>query len=326
MKRGEEFTARNARARLRAGANPRFAGVGRPRTRPGESAARCYIGPMNAIRNPLICSIAALVAAAAAACTSAPARTYGEKLEGGRYTRDGVELPHSRWVPLRGALSGAAAMFTYQTGVGDIELSGADGDDAAIEVLVFETAPNDADLQIKNGRIEVTTKSRVPAGLAHVRGKLPSRAALQLAAQNGLIDVKNFKTAGDIQLGTTGGEIRAASLHCGQLNISTVSGAATARACEARGGRVATDRGPLQWIECHYLGDLVLRSVSAPVEIHKGDYTILRVETADANITFANCRIVSAEASTASGNISARGAQFTKTPRLQSARGAITQE
>lgn len=259
------------------------------------------------------------------ACGAPLERSYGERLDGDRYSIDGVPLPHARWVQLaaRNGDAAAAGEFRFRTEVGSVELAADDAGETALELLIFESTPGDADVSLKNGEIVITTKSRGPVGRGQLRGKLPKNTSLQLATRDGALSVAGFESLGDLRLSSASGAIRVEQLRCSLLQITSVDGAMNVRAARARAGEFHNDRGTTDLIDCIFHGVVSARTVGGAVSLHGGDYTSVSVDAVDANITFENCKIVTANANTGSGDIITIGAVFANPPRLTSARGAV---
>ena len=101
----------------------------------------------------------------------------------GVYSRDGVDLPHHRWVPL--AVPEGTAHLVLTAGTEDISLTAGT---AAIEVQVFSEVENDGTVALVGGEPVVTSASGHIVAIDGVRGTVP--AATELVVTNGTGDVR----------------------------------------------------------------------------------------------------------------------------------------
>ncbi|MFN0207164.1 MAG: DUF4097 family beta strand repeat-containing protein [Planctomycetota bacterium] len=257
------------------------------------------------------------------ACSAEPSRQYGEKIVNERYVIDGRELSYARKVSLEYSNQGGSREFQYKTSVGKIAISGGDANENRLELIIYESEPGDARVELVDGRFVVSSKSRSPVGLGDLSGTVPRNASLTLASTTGTIDISNIDAASRVQLSSTSGAVSVARVTAYGFDARTSSGGVNVANCKFQDANASTAGGAVEFKDSDVLGSLAIKTASGHVALRGREYSNVSISGASSNITFNKCRIVAARASTVSGTIDAVDTTFVKTPNLISTSGAV---
>jgi len=123
----------------------------------------------------------------------------------GSITIDGVRLEHSSQHTIKQAYAGTRLIFDEGNCV--FELSGQDAGEVELVVQVREFTPEDATVSFSDGKLLISTKSRKPATITRVEGKIPQSLNLDLEVGNGQIRLSKLKGNNSLKLESGNGQI-----------------------------------------------------------------------------------------------------------------------
>jgi hypothetical protein len=137
----------------------------------------------------------------------------------GVYSKDGVDLPHDRWVAL--AVPEGTAHLELAAAIGDITLAAGA---AALEVRVFSELENDGTVALVDGEPVVTSASGHAVAIDGVRGTIPAATDLALTSGTGDVQLEGLEGAPHLRIKCGTGDIQLADAVLDDVVIESGTG------------------------------------------------------------------------------------------------------
>lgn len=134
-----------------------------------------------------------------------------------------VRLEHKREIHLEEEFT--SDKMAIDIGSGDIDLSGSKTRMAALDIIIYEKEPGDAEVYIENGKLKARSKGDYPVYISHVSGTIPEDVAIEFDTGSGDISLKNMRSSKIITLDTGSGDVFLSNCQeIDEITIETGSG------------------------------------------------------------------------------------------------------
>jgi hypothetical protein len=202
---------------------------------------------------------------------------------------DGVKLKHKRVVELEARLD---RRLVIESAVGDIELHGVDGDDARLEVEIWERYPDDVEVAIEDGEIVLRSRDHEPCVIGRVFGTIPAGIDLEIETGCGDVDLIDMARGHEIDVETG----------LGDITLQDIGGY---RSIDASTGKGDIRLGPAEGLE-----DVELETGMGGIKIREAEVEELAVSSGFGSIHFLDCTFGSVSGSTGFGDVSFKRTRY----------------
>jgi DUF4097 and DUF4098 domain-containing protein YvlB len=203
-----------------------------------------------------------------------------------------VKLEHKREIHLEEELT--ANKITIDIGSGDINISGGKTQTAALDIIIYEKEPGDAEVYIENGKLKTRSKGDYPVYISRVTGTIPEDIAVDFDTGSGDISLKNMHSSERIILEAGSGDVSLSNCQAiDKIFIDTGSGDAFIDSLDN-------------------INDLAIDTGSGDIKIQNSETERVKFDTGSGDVKILSSKFEEVKADTGSGDIIFDNSSYTR--------------